>query len=314
MNVVVTGAAGFIGSHMAEALSQNGHTVTGIDRFSDYYPPVVKQRNTSRLAACGVPVLRIDLAKDSLVEMLAGADAVIHLAAQPGLATDVGYEPYLLDNIIATQRLVEAAQVAPRLKAFLHVSTSSVYGRHADGDEESAPKPVSHYGVTKLAAEQFVLAAQRNNRLPASVFRLYSVYGPRERPDKLLPRLIDALATDRPFPLYAGSEHHQRSFTFVSDAVAGLMAGLNQHQACEGEIFNLGNPAAVTTREFIAAAEQLMGRRLRVEQRPPRSGDQTSTRANISKIRRILGFEPVTSIHDGLTQTIAAYEWDHRVH
>jgi nucleoside-diphosphate-sugar epimerase len=126
--------------------------------------------------------------------------------------------------------------------------------------------------------------------------------------------LIDALATDRLFPLYTGSEHHQRSFTFVGDAVAGLMAGLNQHQACEGEIFNLGNPAAVTTREFIVAAEQLMGRRLRVEYRPPRSGDQASTRANISKIRRVLGFEPTTSIHDGLTQTIAAYEWDHRVH
>lgn len=299
---------------MAEALSQSGHTVTGIDRFSDFYSPLVKQRNTNRLAACGVRVLRLDLAQDSLVEMLAGAEAIIHLAAQPGLATDVGFELYLHDNLIATQRLVEAAQVAPRLRALPYVSTSSVYGRHADGDEESAPKPVSHYGVTKLAAEQFVLAAQRNDRLPASVFRLFSVYGPRERPDKLLPRLIDALATDRLFPLYTGSEHHQRSFTFVGDAVAGLMAGLNQHQICEGEIFNLGNPATVTTREFIVAAEHLMGRRLRVEYRPPRSGDQESTRANISKIRRVLGVEPTTSIYDGLTQTIAAYEWDHRVH
>lgn len=303
--IVVTGAAGFIGSHLAQGLARAGQRVIGVDRFSPFYSVELKQDNAARLAQIGVPVLAIDLVDSDLTPVLAEADAVVHLAAQPGLADGFGFEPYLRDNIVATQRLVDAAQRAPRLQAFVYASTSSVYGAYAAGDEHTVPAPVSHYGVTKLAAEQLVLAAQRAHGLPASVFRLFSVFGPRERPEKLFPRLIRALLDGTPFTLHRGSGQHRRSFTYVDDVVMGLTLALDRHAACLGEIFNLGNPTSVSTAEVIAIAERLLGRELIIREVPARPGDQHQTQADIAKIRRVLGFTPHTSMEEGLSRMVA---------
>jgi len=304
MHILVTGAAGFIGSHLAERLAALGHSVVGLDSLTDYYPPELKERTVAELAARGVPTLRLDLAADDLAGAVRGVDVVYHLAAQPGLSA-LPFETYVRNNLIATHRLLDAVRrhASPRL--FANVATSSVYGADATGDEEALPRPTSPYGVTKLAAEQLVLAAWRDAGFPACSFRPFSVYGPRERPEKLYPTLIRALLDDRPFPLYEGSERHMRSFTYVGDIVDGLVAALERPEACAGEIFNLGTEAAISTGEGIRIVEELVGRPARIERRPPRAGDQSRTQANIAKARRVLGYDPGTTPREGLAATVA---------
>lgn len=308
MRILVTGAAGFIGSHLAERLTAAGHDVVGLDRFSDYYSPELKQANARDLAEQGVRMLRLDLAQDALDKALDDCDVVYHLAAQPGLSPDATFESYQRDNVVATHRLVEAAIKAPRRPVVINIATSSVYGADATGDETSEPRPTSHYGVTKLAAEQLVMAASRTGQLEACSFRLYSVYGPRERPDKLFPTLIHAVRTGQPFPLFEGSERHMRSYTYVDDAVKGLVLALDRLSACLGEIINIGNDQAVTTGEGIATVETLLEKHAQIDRRPRRAGDQSRTHANIEKARRLLGYEPATSLHEGLARTVAWYQ------
>ncbi len=307
MDVLVTGAAGFIGSHLAERLAAAGHRVVGVDSFADYYAPALKALNARRLEEAGVEVRRLDLAQDNLADAVRGAEAVFHVAAQPGISAHVPFEDYLRNNVVATHRLVEAAAASAALGLLVNVSTSSVYGADADGDEAAEPRPTSFYGVTKLAAEQLVMAAARERGLPACSFRLFSVYGPRERPDKLFYKLIRALFEGRPFPLFEGSEHHQRSYTYVADAVAGLEAALDAPERCRGEIFNLGNDQTVATGEGIRLAEELVGRQAQIERRGRRAGDQLRTHANIEKARRVLGYAPATPLREGLARQVAWY-------
>ena len=306
MRILVTGAAGFIGSHLAERLAAEGHDVVGLDCLTDYYSPVLKESNARALQARGVETLRLDLASDDLSAAVAEAEVIYHLAAQPGLSP-LPFSTYERNNIRATERLLEAARQSSALRLFANIGTSSIYGKDATSDEDTAPRPTSYYGVTKLAAEQLALAAQRNSDFPACSFRLFSVYGPRERPDKLYPRLIRSILSDEPFPLYAGSEQHQRSFTYVGDIVAGLLTALAHVEQCVGEIFNLGIDSAITTGEGIRIVEQIIGRPARIEQRPPRSGDQSRTHANIAKARAILGYHPATTPEDGLAAEVRWY-------
>ena len=181
MRVVVTGAAGFIGYHVAERLSSLGHAVTAIDCFTDYYDRRLKEMNAADLAALGVKVLHHDLAEGA-DGILADAQVICHLAAQPGNSAATSLDKYVRNNIWATHHLAEAARKLPNFKLFVNCSTSSVYGFNATESEESAPQPVSHYGVTKLAAEQLVLALHRDKQFPACSLRLFSVYGPRSAP------------------------------------------------------------------------------------------------------------------------------------
>ena len=306
VRILVTGAAGFIGSHLAERLASEGHSVVGLDCITDYYAPALKESNARALQASGVETLRLDLASDDLSAAVADAEAIYHLAAQPGLSP-LPFSTYERNNVLATARLVEAARQSRSLRLFVNIGTSSIYGKDATGDEDTAPRPTSFYGVTKLAAEQLALAAQRNADFPACSFRLFSVYGPRERPDKLYPRLIHSILSDEPFPLYAGSERHERSFTYVGDIVTGLLSALTHVESCIGEIFNLGIDSAITTGEGIRIVERIIGRPARIERKPPRSGDQARTHANITKARAVLGYQPTTTPEEGLAAEVRWY-------
>jgi UDP-glucuronate 4-epimerase len=307
MNILVTGAAGFIGSHLAERLAGLGHRVRGLDGLTDYYTRDLKALNVSHIKAAGVEFLALDLAKDDLGPAIRDVEVVYHLAAQPGISATTGFDTYLRNNFVATYRLAEALQESRALRRFINISTSSVYGADATGDETCEPRPTSYYGVTKLAAEQLVLSYARDRGFPACSMRLFSVYGPRERPEKLYPHLIGCILEDREFPLFAGSEHHLRSFTYVGDIVDGLVAALDNFDRCAGEIFNIGTDAAITTGEGIKIVEGIIGKPARLAVKPKRPGDQLRTHANIEKARRLLGYQPATTPEQGLAQEVAWY-------
>ena len=306
--ILVTGAAGFIGSHLCERLAAAGHEVLGVDCKTDHYAIALKDLNLEGLRASGVQTDSSDLAADDLQNLMDGVEFVFHLAAQPGISGTTSFDTYLRNNIVATHRLLEVASECASLQGMLNISTSSVYGADATGDETSEPRPTSHYGVTKLAAEQLMLAAHRDSGMPCCSLRLFSVYGPRERPEKLYPKLVGAILEDRPFPLFEGSERHIRSYTFVSDVVDGMVAALDHFDSCVGEVFNIGTDVAHTTREGIEAVEKLTGKSARIDRQPRRAGDQTRTQANISKARRVLEYDPTTSLEDGLRAVVRWYQ------
>ncbi len=308
MHILVTGAAGFIGSHVAERLMEAGHTVRGIDCLCDYYSRELKLMNVEALRKKGIEVLPLDLASDDLAAGIAGTEMVFHLAAQPGISATTPFETYLRNNITATYRLLQALENEDSFQGFINIATSSIYGRDATYAEDRVPEPASYYGVTKLAAEQLVLAAVRDKGLLACSLRLFSVYGPRERPDKLYPRLITAALENRPFPLYEGSEHHLRSFTYVDDIVDGFLAAMNNLEACRGEVINIGTDTAITTGEGIRIVEEIVGRSVQIERRPKRPGDQLRTHANIAKAQQLLGYNPQVTPYSGIAKTIAWYQ------
>lgn len=301
MKILVTGAAGFIGSHTAERLKKIGHDVIGVDNFSPYYELQLKQLNAKSLAENNIDVLKIDLRTDDLVEGLPkNIDYIFHFSAHPGISNTSTFEEYYSNNILATHRLLEFAESLENKPFFVNIATSSIYGLEATFPETASPKPASWYGVTKLAAEQLALAKSRENKLQVTSLRLFSVYGPRERPDKLYTRLIDCALNKKPFPLFEGSEKHLRSFTYVQDIVDGIVSVIGKEKVCNGEIFNLGTETESTTAEGIATVEDILHMTISIENRPSRAGDQSRTKANIDKARELLGYNPQTSLRGGL--------------
>jgi nucleoside-diphosphate-sugar epimerase len=301
MKCVVTGAAGFIGSHLCEALLQASHDVVGLDAFIEYYPRAVKEANLAAARRSGrFRFLQLDLRTDAIDEALAGAEVVFHLAAMPGLQQSwVDFDGYASCNLLATQRLLEAVRrVAPQLRRFLYASTSSVYGRFACGDESLPTRPISPYGVTKLAAEHLCRAYSETHNLPLVTLRYFSVYGPRQRPDMGYHRFIDALLHDRPVTVY-GDGQQARSNTYVADCVQATVAAVS---AAVGEVYNVGGGEAATVWEILARLEKLSGRPARVVRAPARPGDQCYTFADTSRLRSHLAWEPRTRLDEGLTQ------------
>ncbi|HBH71696.1 MAG: Nucleoside-diphosphate-sugar epimerase [Parcubacteria group bacterium GW2011_GWC1_42_11] len=308
MKILVTGVAGAIGSHVAEHFAKLGHEVVGVDILTDYYDRAIKEINLADVSASGVEVHLADLVVDDIDHFMDGVDVVFHFAAQPGISATTPLETYVLNNIIATHRLLEAASKVSGLKGFVHISTSSIYGAHAYGDETVEVKPTSYYGVTKLAAEQLALSYYRERGLPVVALRLFSVYGPRERPEKLYHKLIKSILEDKDFPLHDGSEHHVRSYTNVDDIVQACDLVVKSLDAAIGEIFNIGTDKTVTTGDGIKIIEQILGKPARIVVTPKRPGDQKETGANIGKARRILGYDPKVGVRDGLEQQVVWYK------
>ena len=297
MRFVVTGAAGFIGSHLTEALLARGDDVVAVDAFTDYYDPALKEDN-----AAGFDVARRDLAAADLT--LDGFDGVFHLAGQPGVRSSFqAFDDYLRRNLLATQRVFESAARSGVRVVF--ASSSSVYGdaESYPTPEDARAAPISPYGISKLGCEQLAYAYARSFGLDAVVLRYFTVYGPRQRPDMALARIVAALARDEPFELY-GDGHQSRSFTFVSDVVAATLTAMECAPA--GGLYNVGGGVEASMREAIATLEDVSGRTLGIVERPAAAGDVRRTAADTGRIERELGWRAETALADGLQ---AQWEW-----
>ncbi len=289
MRYAVTGAAGFIGSHLAETLGEAGHEVVGFDSFTDYYDPALKEEN-----ARGLDVRHIDLGQDLLD--FGEFDAVFHLAGQPG-ARSFGhvFPDYLWRNLLATQRVFEAAVAADI--AVVWASSSSVYGdaETYPTSEDVEPRPNNPYGVTKLSCEHLHDTYARLFGLRAVALRYFTVYGPRQRPDMAFARMVDAAARGEEFELY-GDGTQSRSFTFVGDVVDATIRAL---QAPLG-IYNVGGGEEYTMRDALALLEEVAGRPVRVRSGPPQTGDNHRTKADTTRIERAIGWRATTPLREGL--------------
>jgi nucleoside-diphosphate-sugar epimerase len=303
MKCLVTGAGGFIGSHLCEQLLHAGHDVVGVDAFIPYYPRSIKEENLA--IARGqrrFTFHAVDLRDESLAGYLDGVEAIFHLAAMAGLPKSwTEFDLYESCNVTATQRLLEAARKRPRLHRFIYASTSSVYGRYGSGDETLPTRPISPYGVTKLAAENLCRAYAEEHDLPLVVLRYFSVYGPRQRPDMGYHRFVQALLTGQPITVY-GDGLQVRGNTYVADCIAATIAAL---EAMPGEIYNVGGGEAVSVWEVLGKLEALVGRRAEIRREPARPGDQRYTSADTSKIARHLGWQPRVSLDEGLARQVA---------
>jgi nucleoside-diphosphate-sugar epimerase len=310
MRCVVTGAGGFIGSHLSERLLALGHQVTGIDAFIPYYPQPVKEANLALVREkSGYRFARVDLRCDDLAEVVAGAEVIFHLAAMPGLAESwIDFDRYASCNIQATQRLLEAIRkMSPRPQKLVYASTSSVYGRFASGDETLPTRPVSPYGVTKLAAEHLCRAYGEAYGLNFVALRYFSVYGPRQRPDMAYHRFMKALLRDEPITLY-GDGLQVRGNTYVGDCVEATIKAV---EAIPGEVYNVGGGEAVNMLDILAKLEALADRVFVRRYEPARAGDQRHTFADTSKLRRHLGWEARTSLDEGLAKQ---WQWHQAEH
>ena len=303
---LVTGCAGFIGSHVAEALLKRGHTVLGIDAFTDYYDRERKESNVQAAQNhASFSFVEADLAEDSITPLLAGIEGIFHLAAQPGVRGSWGatFAVYLRDNVLASQRVFEAAaQSGTRL---VLASTSSVYGNAESypTHEDVRPRPISPYGVTKLACESLARTYAECFGLETVVLRYFTVYGPRQRPDMAFARIISALLRSAPFDVY-GSGQQSRDFTYIGDAVEATIAAMESGLA--NTVYNVGGGSETTLRDVIALAQRLAGRRLEVRYEATAAGDVRRTAADTTRIRSELGWSPQTALADGLRQQLAA--------
>jgi UDP-glucuronate 4-epimerase len=307
-HLVVTGVAGFIGSHLAEALLDLGQEVVGIDAFTDYYPSADKWANLDGLLdRPGFELRQLDLAAGEAGSCVDGATAVFHQAAQPGVRASWGpdFTSYVHHNVLATQRLLEACVQAgvPRLVV---ASSSSVYGDAPSYPtaEESTTRPVSPYGVTKLAVEHLCLAyAQPDvSSMAVALLRYFTVYGPRQRPDMGFRRFMEAALTDRPIVLYGDGEQ-TRDFTYVDDVVRANLLAMTA--PIKAEAINIGGGRRVTVNEALDLIGEATGRRLEIDRRPAPPGDVRHTGADGTRAEALLGYRPETDLATGLAAQAA---------
>jgi UDP-glucuronate 4-epimerase len=306
VRALVTGAAGFIGSHLVEALVARGDTVLAVDSFTPYYDVGQKRANAACLAGPAVELLDADLRVAEIEPMLDGIDVVFHQAAQPGvrLSWSGGFREYVEQNVIVTQRLLDAVHVAGA-RRFVYASSSSVYG-HQDRyptREDDLPAPFSPYGVTKLAAEHLCSVYAQNWGLPTVALRYFTVFGPRQRPDMSIYRLCESALGRGVFPRY-GDGAQIREFTYVADIVAGNLAASNADLA-PGGIVNLAGGAEITLAELIVLVGDLAGAPVEVEARPAEPGDSRRNGGAIDRARELLGWEPRVSLSDGILAQLA---------
>jgi len=304
MRVLVTGAAGFIGSHVCEKLLVLGHEVVGIDAFVDYYPREAKERNLREFAAHPrFSFSEVDLRVDSLDECLDGVDAVVNEAAMAGLMRSWSdLDAYVSCNINGLQRLIEACQRAG-VSRFVQASTSSVYGRDAVGNEAQPTRPVSPYGVTKLAAEHLLAAHVAASDFPAVILRYFSVYGPRQRPDMAYHIFIDAMLGGRPITVY-GNGLQSRSNTYIDDCVGATVNALMHGDV--GEAYNIGGGDEITLHRAIELIAEAADATPQIRYEAARPGDQARTWADTEKARQAFGYRPSVKPSVGLREQV---EW-----
>jgi nucleoside-diphosphate-sugar epimerase len=303
MNCLVTGAAGFIGSHLVEKLLNTGYDVVGVDSFLDNYPRHFKEDNLAHfLQHPQFTFVSADLTKADLKSLLEGVDYVFHLAGQPGVRSSWGNEfsRYTENNISATQLLLEVAK-DKKLSKFVYASTSSVYGDTTDLPmrEDGLTRPVSPYGATKLAAEHLCHIYSKAYGVPTVALRFFTVYGPRQRPDMFFHIFMRALLSGDPVPLYDDGEQ-TRDFTYCGDIVDGLVSAA--HYPGQGEVFNLGGGSQVSLLSAIDLAEKLAGVKANLNRFDRQRGDVRHTSARLDLAREKLNYRPLVGLADGLRQ------------
>ena len=299
MRILVTGAAGFIGSHLVTELSNLGHNVVALDCFlDDSYSAEVKRNSWQQLSRLpGVTPFVLDLRVDDLAPALDGVTHIVNEAGMPGLVKSwEDLQLYLDCNVLGADRLMRFARDASVTK-FIQISTSSVYGRDAIGSETQPTNPVSPYGVSKLTAEKLLLAHHANFEFPVSILRYFSVYGPRQRPDMGYHKFIEAILDGRPIQVH-GDGLQTRTNTFVSDCVAGTIGAIDS--AREGEIYNLSGESSVNVLEALDLISEALKMPHHIEFIPKRAGDQQDTRGDYSKARAEFGYAPVVGAQEGL--------------
>lgn len=303
--IIVTGAAGFIGSHLAEALLLQGEEVIGVDEFNDYYEPIFKRKNAAKLQSfSNFQLIEGDIQFLDWQTLLKEVELVYHQAAQAGVRASwgKGFRTYTERNINATQVLLEAIKDAQNLKRLVFASTSSVYGdaETLPTHEEIIPLPVSPYGITKLAAERLCGLYHKNFGVPCVSLRYFTVYGPRQRPDMAFHKFFRAVLQDEAIPVY-GDGQQTRDFTFVSDVITANLAAATT-PAAVGEIFNIGGGSRVVLAEVLDTMADIVGKPIKRNHIEKAMGDARHTAADVSKARKILGYQPQVSLREGLTQ------------
>jgi len=309
MKALVTGCAGFIGSHLTDSLLADGHEVLGVDCFNDNYD---RRTKVSNLAAAqeweSFELVPLDLSRGGLEELVADCDVIFHLAAEPGVRSSWGgrFEQYLRNNVLATQQLLEAVKATPNGPRVVYASTSSVYG-HAESlptREDALPRPYSPYGVTKLAAEELCQLYWGNHGVETVALRYFSVYGPRQRPDMAFNRFCRAALRGEPLTVFDDGDQ-TRDFTFVSDVVRATRAAAEAPRAVGG-IYNVGGGCRVSVNDALALLAGFVGRPLNVDYVEREHGDVRHTGADTSRARADLGYAPDHSFGMGL---LAEFEW-----
>jgi nucleoside-diphosphate-sugar epimerase len=307
VQTLVTGCAGFVGSHVVDQLLADGHAVRGVDCFTDYYDPAAKHRNLQDAQRRDhFELVHADLRTTDIVSLLDGVDVVYHLAGQPGVRVSWadGFADYVGLNVLVTQRILEAVRSRP-IEQLVYASSSSVYGNAPayPTTEADLPRPHSPYGVTKLAAEHLCVLYAENWHLPTVSLRYFTVYGPRQRPDMGFSRFLDAALNDQPVPVY-GTGHQIRDFTFVADvADATIRAGLAA--VAPGTVMNVAGGESISVNELVLLMGDLLGHPLSVVYLPDQPGDVQRTGAVTDRARALLGWCPRTPLAEGLGRQIA---------
>ena len=307
MQIVVTGAAGFIGSSLSEKLLALGHEVSGIDCLTDYYPPEIKRQNIEEaLKNPRFSLIERDILEVDLPKLLDGSEVIFHQAAQAGVRASWGqsFETYTNNNVLATQRLLEAAKELP-IKRFVFASSSSIYGdaQNIPVTEKEPTRPISPYGVTKLAAENLCRLYYKNFGVPAVSLRYFTVFGPRQRPDMAFHRFIKAMFSDKPISVFGGGEQ-TRDFTFIEDIVAANI--LAMEKGSDGSVYNIGGGSRITLNDAIALLEGIIGKKAKRDETASKKGDVLHTWSDTTLAQTELGFNPQYDVEKGLRKEV---EW-----
>jgi UDP-glucuronate 4-epimerase len=312
MNILLTGCAGFIGSHTLEKLLKEGHKVVGVDNFDPFYSRAIKDKNLAGVSSENFELIEADLANlDTYkkIEFMNGEnslDAIIHLAAKAGVRPSIE-DPlgYQRANVIATQNLLEFAK-KHSIQQFVFASSSSVYGVNPNvpwKENDLVLQPISPYASTKVSCELMGHVYSRLFGIRFLGLRFFTVYGPRQRPDLAINKFVRMISEGKPIPVF-GDGSTRRDYTYVDDIVNGIIGALHYKES-NYEIFNLGNDQTVTLSELIKTIESAMGQKAKIDRQPEQPGDVPQTWADISKARKLLGYSPRTLFREGISNYVS---------